>query len=323
MVHTWTEAAEFVIADEEAFCNLDARLTYSEVTVKDGNGTAGRLALVSINKAEKFSAQFLEQLGIPGLTGPVLLIGGGMAQFRAGVWTRATDPRERATVVSDMVRESLARASDGRARPVGLFVADQDVAAFEAAGSVLPRSRPSHGWCTLDLNGARTMDEFLGQQRRKSRQTWHRDMRDAERLCLAYEVMDLDDATTLAAASLIADVSRRNGQAEHDQLVRWRMAGFQHRPGKSYYIRTSDSRGVVAFTGCRIYGTTLQSHTIGIDPAVSDRRSVYHYAAYLAPLLEALAAGQAQVEFGITHELPKLARGCDSTSLWQVDFGPQ
>jgi hypothetical protein len=314
------EMAEFVISDEQAFCDLDARLKYSEITFEDCTGPAGRLSLVSIDDIARFSRQYQEQLGVSGVTGPALLIGGGLAQFRAGAWTRAKDGQGRAAVVSAMVRKALTRARENGSRAIGLFVADPDVGAFQAAADAAPRSQPRYGWCTLELNGARTLDEFFNSQPRKSRQTWHRDQRDGERLGLVHEVVGFDDEITRAAAPLIADVSRRNGLAEHHQLTRWRMSGYRKRPGQSSYIRVSNDRGVVAYTACRTWGTALQAHTVGIDPTVSDRRSVYHYSAYLAPLAAALEAGLSQVEYGIAHEQPKLARGCHAVTVWQVDF---
>lgn len=318
--HDSPEAAGFVITDERAICELDVRLRYSEITVRDDCGPAGRLSLVSINNTSAFSLQYQEQLGITGVTRPALLIGGGLAQFRAGLWTRAKDRPGRAAMVQNMVREALKSARGNGSCAIALFVAESDVAAFQAATDAVPRSQPRYGWCTLELNGVKTLEEFLDSQQRKSRQTWRRDLRDAERLGLVHEVVGFDDEITREAAPLIADVSRRNGLAEHHQLTRWRMSGYKHRPGKSCYIRTSNDRGVVAYTACRSWGTALQAHTVGIDPTVSERRSVYHYAAYLAPLTVALAAGHSQVEYGIAHEQPKLARGCDLVTVWQVNF---
>jgi hypothetical protein len=315
------EVAGFVIADEKAFCDLDVRFRYSEITVENGAGPAGRLPLVSIDDVAAFSLPYQEQLGVSGVTGPALLIGGGLAQWRAGVWTHAKDRPGHTAVVSAMVRQALRRAREIGSRPIGLFVADPDVGAFQAAADAVPGSQPRYGWCTLELNGARTLDEFFDSQPRKSRQTWHRDQRDAERLGLVHEVVGFDDETTRAAAPWIADVARRNGLSEHHQLTRWRMTGYKSRPGQSSYIRVSDGRGAVAYTACRTWGTALEAHTVGIDPAVSDRRSVYHYAAYMAPLAAALAAGRSQVEYGCGHEQPKLARGCDAVTVWRVDFG--
>lgn len=315
-----SDLAGFVIADEKAICDVDARLQYSEITCEDRTGPAGKLPLVSISDMASFSAQYQEQLGVSGMTGPAVLIGGGLAQFRAGVWTRAKDRSGRAAVVSSMVREALGRARENGSRPVGLFVADPDVRAFQAAANPAPRSESRHGFCTLELNDATTLDEFFDSQPRKSRQTWHRDHRDAQRLGLIHEVVSFDDEITRAAAPLIADVARRNGFAEHHQITRWRMIGYKNRPGQHFYIRISDGGGVVAYTACRIWGTALQAHTVGIDPTVAERRSVYHYAAYMAPLAVAVADGWSQVEYGTTHEQPKLARGCDAVPLWHLDF---
>jgi hypothetical protein len=316
------ETPDFVIADEKAFCELDVRLGYSEITIEDGAGLAGKLPLISIDDLGAFTPAYQAQLGVSGITGRALLIGGGLAQFRAGVWTRAKDRQGRAATVTAMVTQALHQARQTQSRPLGLFVEDEDIDAFTAAIGPSPAPQRRYGWCTLQLNGGRTLDEFFSSQPRKSRQTWRRDQRDGEQLGLSYETVAFDDETTRQAAPMIAEVSRRNGLPEHHQLTRWRMGAYKHRPGQSCYLRTSNDQGVVAYTACRTWGTTLQAHTVGIDPAVSDRRSVYHYAAYLAPLAAALAQGWSQVEYGIAHEQPKLARGCDAVTVWQIDFGP-
>jgi hypothetical protein len=314
------ELSRYVMADEKMFCERDARATYSEITISEDGELSGSLPVVLVDKIETFSLGFRRHLGVADLTGRLLVVGGGLAQSRAGVWTRAVDSTGRAQAIRELVGKALVMARSEAARPISLFVPEADLGAFEEGTSRPALTQRQAKWCELSLSGARTFDEFLCTQPRKARQTWRRDERDAERLKLTYEVTDFSESNTAAAVPLIAEVLRRNDMPEHERIVRRRMQAFQYRPGCHFYIRTLDSCGTIGYTACRIWGSTLDAHTVGIDASATDRRSAYHYAGFMATLLVALEKGLSKIEYGATHEHPKLVRGCAAVDMWKVDF---
>jgi hypothetical protein len=128
-------------------------------------------------------------------------------------------------------------------------------------------------------------------------------------------------STSTRRLPFVADVSRRNGMDEPVQLTRWRLRSYRKRPGSHRLIRTWAGGEVVGYTVCRTWDRIFDAHTVGISMDGPHRRSVYHYAGYLAPLAEAVAAGMERLDLGLAHEQPKVARGCVAQPMWMVDYG--
>lgn len=319
-VDVGVDVGAFVIADERAVCSMDSRVDHAELSVDTESGS-GALSLVTVNDVGSFSLEYRSQLGLTGLAGPVALVGGGLGQLRAGVWTSSASPTGRLSIITELVRRALNEARRRGARPVSPFVGETDLSAFRAA---LPSSQVQAraSWCSLPVRGAQDLDQLIERQERKPRQTWHRDQRDAERLGLVHDVVPLDDEQVNAAAPFVGDVSRRNGMDEPVQLTRWRLRSYRKRPGSHRLIRTWAGGEVVGYTVCRTWDRIFDAHTVGIGMDGPDRRSVYHYAGYLAPLAEAVTEGMERLDLGLAHEQPKIARGCVAQPMWMVDYGP-
>ncbi len=314
-----SDLSEFVIEDERAFCGLDARLRYSEVQVGDCGRLRGRLPVVSC-AINAFSGEVRSALGLDDLSGRIAIIGGGLSQFRAAIWTCDQDAAARSERITTMVRQAIQEAYGRGETPMSAFIPDSDVNACIAAGLNPVSCRPRQPWFTLDLHGAASLAEFLEVQPRKSRQTWRRDYRDAEGIGLSYDVSELDDESIKDATPLVAEVSRRNGLTQPEAFVQLRLKGFLRRPGDHFFLRVKRSETIVAYTACRIWRFYLEAHTVGIWPETDERRSTYHFAAYYAPLAQALASGIRLVGYGIGHDEPKEYRGCGAVKMWRVDY---
>ncbi|MEU9506034.1 hypothetical protein AB0D32_07105 [Micromonospora sp. NPDC048170] len=309
---------EFVMADEAAYCALDRRLGYAELSLCRETASA-RLSVVDVADVASFTPEYRDQLGIGDRRGAVRLVGGGLGQFRAGVWASPVAEPDRQALITDLVRRAVDEARRDGVAAVSPFVGAADLDAFTStAGDVHTRAQAS--WCSLPIDAAGDVDQFIDGQERKCRQTWRRDQRDAERLGLTYDVVPLDDEHLRAAAPLVAEVARRNGLDEHVRIAQWRVKNYLRRPGRHFLIRSSASGQALAYTVCRRWGRTLDAHTVGLDGRTPQRRSVYHFAAYLAPLRVAISAGLRRLDLGLAHEQPKLVRGCEAEPMWFVDY---
>ncbi|MGH3655322.1 MAG: hypothetical protein ACRDUA_01565 [Micromonosporaceae bacterium] len=312
------DVGEFVMADEAACCAMDRRLGYAELSLRRGSSTA-RLPVVSVGDVASFTSEYRQQLGLADHSGPARFIGGGLGQFRAGAWASAAGP-QRQEMITDLVRQAVQEARQEGVPVVSPFVGGADLEAFtSAAAEARTRAQPS--WCSLPIGEPADLDQFIDSQDRKVRQTWRRDQRDAARLGLTYDVVPLDDEHLRAAAPMVAEVSRRNGLDEHVRLSQWRVKNYLRRPGRHFFIRSAAAGRALGYTVCRSWGRTLDAHTVGIAPDAAERRSVYHFAAYLAPLGVAIATGLRRLDLGLAHEQPKLVRGCEAEPMWFLDYG--
>ncbi|MEV4467874.1 hypothetical protein AB0J51_30135 [Micromonospora echinofusca] len=309
---------EFVMADEAAYCALDRRLGYAELSLRRET-VAARLSVVDVADVGSFTPQYRDQLGIDDCRGAVRLVGGGLGQFRAGVWASPVAEPDRQALITELVRQAVDEARRDGAAAVSPFVGAADLAAFTSAAEGV-RTRAQASWCSLPIGAAGDIDEFIDGQERKCRQTWRRDQRDAERLGLTHEVVPIVDEHLRAAAPLVAEVAQRNGLDEHVRIAQWRVKNYLRRPGHHFLIRSSAGGQALAYTVCRRWGGTLDAHTVGIDGQTPHRRSVYHFAAYLAPLGVAISAGLRRLDLGLAHEQPKLVRGCQAEPMWFVDY---
>jgi hypothetical protein len=314
----------YIMEDERAFCDLDSRLGYSEISIdgpEGSDGPLGAISIVSLAEASSFTSEYRTQLGLTREAGSVDIIGGGLAQFRVGIHTKYFSGSDRARTITALVQKAIRKARDRGAHPVALFVSEPDLSAFSLAADMGAAAVRQQCWCTLELGAPASVESFIASRDRKVRQTWRRDQRDSERLGLSYRIVEFSRDNTRLAAPFIADVAQRNGLAEPEQISRWRMSGYSRRPGRHFYIQSLMGSQTVAYTACRKWGDTLDAHSVGIDPSVDDRRSVYHYAAYLAPLRSALESDCSQVEYGYAHVGPKVIRGCAAVGMWRLDFG--
>lgn len=309
------DLALLTIADDEVHCGLDPRLSYSQLTLDDGS-TRAILPLIHVARVESFNDPYRALTGLDQHDGPLVLVGGGLSQFRDGLWARSTDPEQRAHDLRQLVERAVGDATAGGATPITTFVSDRSLAPFNGAAT---SSAEIDQWCTLHLDGARELEAFLLAMHGRLRRNWRRDLRDAELLGLTFRIDELSDDVIREIAPGVASVSRRNGLIEQPMMAAFRMKCFRRRAGTHLVIRAMDRTVVVASTVCRRWGTYLEVHTIGIAEEVTDgRRSVYHFAAYIGPLMTALGGGFDSIGFGYSHEVPKLARGCRGTQMWRV-----
>ena len=314
-------SARFLMRDEEAYADHDARLSYWEAAAEDGGRVVARIPVVSMRRVESLSLAYREQLGIAEDSGPCAFVGGGFSQFRSTLWAWGKTPDERRDNAVRGLRRALSAARERGERAVGLFFPAEHLAACEGAAGARLQPQAQAEWCTLDLGHATDEVAFLAMQRRSVRRRWRQDLAEGERLGLAWRRETLTAEVAEEAAHLVASVSLRHGLAEPPRLASLRLRAYLDRPGEHFVVRTVAGDRTLAFTICRLYETNyLDAHTIGLDPAWPARRELYHYAGYVAMLDMALEVGARTIAYGTDHVVPKLARGCAAQRVFRVDF---
>ncbi|RZU36653.1 hypothetical protein EV284_4148 [Streptomyces sp. BK022] len=307
--------------DDRALCALDVRLDYFEVQTRSGRGR-GRLPVVTVKQVESLNDGYRRYLGLTSHQGSAAFIGGGLARLRSGSSLAGIGPEGRRELLAALVAEALDRAAQTSDAVLSPFLTATDLPAYlDAAPSATVRE---HGvWCTLEIDGAAGIEEFLQRLPAKRRRHWNRDIREAEELGLEHDVVPFSDEAVAEAAAGIASVSRRNGMDESPDIVRWRIGNYRRRPGKHFFVRTRWQGQAVTHMLCRMFDDTMDAHTLGIvDVPGLDRGAVYHFGCLLGPLRAAVERGAHRLELGIGHDSPKLRRGCTGEDTYFADLLP-
>ncbi|MER8018236.1 hypothetical protein ACIQ7S_15000 [Streptomyces griseoluteus] len=307
--------------DDRALCALDVRLDYFEVQARSGHGR-GRLPVVTVKQVESLNDGYRHYLGLTSHQGSAAFIGGGLARLRSGSSLVGIGPEERRELLAALVAEALDRAAQTSDAVLSPFLTAADLPAYlDAAPSATVRE---HGvWCTLEIDGAAGIEEFLQRLPAKRRRHWNRDIREAEQLGLEHDVVPFTEETVAEAAAGIASVSRRNGMDESPDIVRWRIGNYRRRPGKHFFVRTRWQGKAITHMLCRMFDDTMDAHTLGIvDVPGLDRGAVYHFGCLLGPLRAAVERGAHRLELGIGHDSPKLRRGCTGEDTYFADLRP-
>lgn len=308
----------YLLADEQAACSRDRRFEYAEVSIGPRGAADGRLPIVRVQDLSALSDSYRATIGLADQSGSVMLVGGGLAQFRCAAWTRTPDQRERTALVQNLAKVAVAEAHQTGATPVAPYVAQPDLDAFSISGAQDPVRRGE--WYVLDLHDSDTAEQWLARLHKKVRQTWNADRRASQRAGLSHDVLPLDAAGCSEAATAVANVSQGHGMTETPRMAEWRLRGYLARPGEHLMVRTLQDGDAVAYTVCRSSGPYLEAHTIGIAGHASERRTVYHFAGFGAVVDLAFAMGASTIGFGCDHGRPKAARGASGTATWRLEY---
>jgi len=307
--------------DDRALCALDVRLDYFEVQARSGRGR-GRLPVVVVKQVESLNDDYRRYLGLTSHAGSAAFVGGGPARLRSGSLLAGVVNGQRRELLAALVSEAVDRAAQTADAVVSPFLTAADVPAYlDAAPSAALRE---HGvWCTLEIGEVDGVADFLQGLPARRRRHWVRDIRQAQELGLAHDVVPFSDEVVAQAAAGIAGVSRRNDMNESADLVTWRIGNFHRRPGKHFFVRTRWRGRVIGHMLCRMFDDTMDAHTLGIvDVPGLDRGAVYHFTCLLGPLRAAIERGARRLELGIGHDSPKLRRGCTGEDTYFADLLP-
>ncbi|MET7280050.1 hypothetical protein ABZS29_17580 [Kribbella sp. NPDC005582] len=303
--------ADLTIENELSAATGDRR-TSAQVYVSESPGVECRLVSVEISEVATYSTEFRAAYGLPD-SGPVHLVGGGMAHGRAAV----TPTGGREQPVQALLRQALDRAYDQGAYAMTPY-AQLELAT--AAAPFLISSQPAvDAWYTLPLQGATDLESFLASLPRKARGTWRHDLRTREELGVVSRCVPVAGHED-EYGRLLSSVEQRNGQPTSARVAAFRLKSLTVRQGEFFAIESRIADELVAVAVLCSSGRYLDGLSIGLASGMAGHRDLYHVAGYLATLEYGLDHGVELIGFGRSHHQPKKNRGCEAEPLSRLVY---
>ena len=308
--------ADYIGDDEKSMARWDKRFEYDEVTHESRGCLDARLPLVRVKNARSLSASHKRSLGIGAdLSGPVLVLGGGLAQGRTSAYYGGSALDDFQQLVLEQVREAAALG----AICVSPYVPKRMLPGFVPGDGGDIATVQSDDWWTLHLDDL-DPEAWIQAQSRRVRQTWNRDYRIAHDRGATFSPVEATSEALDRLIPLFHETMTHNGDALDERMARWYLSRHLELAGAHYLCVTEEQGEPVGAVLLRIKDSYCDAYAVGTKPDQPRWRDLYQLAAFVASMEFAKHHRFSAIGFGRSHGKPKMVRGCRPDPLFRVCY---
>ncbi|MBB2893352.1 hypothetical protein [Flexivirga oryzae] len=282
------DAQQRLLLEDERFLARSQKLRYHEIAESGDDGTLRAAVPVYDAEVSELPILLRRYMGIDDVTGLIRCVGGGLA-IRRSVFYENISSDENGNSLASLLEKNGEWIMDFPGTIYALYATSCEAGLLQ--GIAPDATATDHGTTHYSLQlpgGDAIFDDFVATLTAPPRRTWKVDISAASNLELTYSAAPLSPQQIPELAPLISDVAARNGIRQPLFVQRQILRNLLTQAGEPVVVRSSIDGRPAGACVCRRYDTFLDAFQVGIIEH-ENRREIYHFTAFVAPLLYALS----------------------------------
>lgn len=299
----------------------DPRWVSRILTVDSNERCVAAAILHRLRDGAKLPKDFMEQMSVVAdhMITRTLFLGGFYRGLGGGVACAGESVTDPLTWLRLITEQARATAEEEECHLAAIAVPDDQLGAVLSGWGRAAVVFQGGFWPTMDLNGARSREEFSARQSRRVQRLLNSDDISVRESGLVTTEQPLTTSLIQEAAPLISVVAQNNGLDLPARLAAFRLEQWSSIPGDYFAFVTRDEAGALLGASFgRIRDRVLQMADIGMRTPFWARRALYSQLMFSEPLRYACEHGLISVELGGGHPDAKALRGATIVPLWTI-----